>query len=490
MRQEASIAFHDVGNKCFELSGLRTGSVRDQILRANSLVQALARKKWIGKTQPLFVIGGGVAGIAAALTACKQGVDVVLVERHTSPFRTQQAIQTRWLDPHEFDWPHLHWSTRSVKWDAAECPLPYRRGRADRLSQEWQATLSAFFANQDILRNLRPKAGSGLSLGTLAIIYNMDARRHLAIHPSKRGIIVSMPNKDGVATRLRYGAVISCVGLSGENTHITLDEYSANGSLIDESINVVPFTPFWANDFLAHSDFGLGANMPAIVRVLISGGGDGAQQDFLRAVTGHFGRPLFQALELGKVPMDLTPILLAEDFARRSHAWSNPDLLPKRDYETWHAAYVDLADNIWEYWKQNGMLSLRTSVLRKNVHATWIIGGKTPGYCYGLNRLLILLVAKLHALATSRPEALSGSKPCLPTGYEVVLQGCRIKGVAGTNNHQSRVRIFGDGEFAHKDPVNLGLFDLIVARHGLKQRPFFDSGAPITEQLMAMRPPG
>src|SRR3954452_15268767 len=98
------LALHRVSEHRFELSGLRTGSVRDQMLRAQLLVEALcdAKPPLINATQRLIVAGGGVAGAVAALTAAARGVRVDVIERSDNLFTTQLGVNTRWLDPTEF----------------------------------------------------------------------------------------------------------------------------------------------------------------------------------------------------------------------------------------------------------------------------------------------------------------------------------------------------------------------------------------------------
>jgi heterodisulfide reductase subunit A-like polyferredoxin len=76
-RPDQALSFHHVGGFRYELSGLRTGSVRDQILRAQLLVERLLARNDLSD-DPLLVIGGGAAGVTAALTASRLGRDVTL----------------------------------------------------------------------------------------------------------------------------------------------------------------------------------------------------------------------------------------------------------------------------------------------------------------------------------------------------------------------------------------------------------------------------
>src|SRR5580765_3670783 len=110
-RLDQVLSFHRVAERKYELSGLRTGSVRDQILRGHLLVERVFASGEIDAGQPLLVIGGGAGGVTCALTACGLGVDVTLLELNVDPLQTQLGVTTRCLDPTEFDWPQPHWTT-------------------------------------------------------------------------------------------------------------------------------------------------------------------------------------------------------------------------------------------------------------------------------------------------------------------------------------------------------------------------------------------
>lgn len=62
-RVDQALSFDRVGDSKYERSGLRTGSVRDQILRAQLLVERLHDAGQIGEGRPLVVVGGGAAGV-------------------------------------------------------------------------------------------------------------------------------------------------------------------------------------------------------------------------------------------------------------------------------------------------------------------------------------------------------------------------------------------------------------------------------------------
>jgi len=474
MALAAALALHRVEAHLFELSGLRTGSVRDQLVRAQLLVRELYAERLIGSDRPLIVAGAGGAGIAAALTALPLGVDVDVLEQHKNPFQTQLAVTTRWLDPTEFDWPHAHWTQGDISWGGVPHALPYLAGSASTLAATWSAVLLLV-----LLGPAAPALPAGF--GRLRIFYGVDART-FTFRSVPSGVTVTPPR----GSQLSYGAAISCIGFSGEHTSI---RSTAGSEFVGPK--------FWSVDNLARLRAGLPAGS-ATTRVLVSGGGDGAQQDFLRVLTGQFGKALFHALGLHAMPMSVEVAVLAEDYGRRSHGWSPKGVKPARDYSSWHDAYEQLAGAIWASWQSSGTLSQKAGVLFPDIRATWLVGAESPGYCYGLNRLLCLLVAKLHAMQWGRPETGGRTGSFVLTGDEVVLYDAKLRSVTAVNGHvcsdrcnglEHEIHVSGGSAFASAGPHRLGTFDVLVIRHGVAPKPLFAGGAPIPEQLVPMQVP-
>ena len=462
------LALHRVDTRRFELSGLRTGSVRDQILRSHELVMALLHEKIIGPSSPLLVLGGGVAGVTACLTASKEGVNSTLVEKRSGAFDTQLNVHTRWLDPVEYDWPHRHWGQATMHWGWGLYELPYPADSAARLALRWSTLASSKYGPHA----LPLPAGHG----EIEAYFGSDARE-LSLSTTGTGVHTApWPHAR------TFGAVVSCIGFSGEKTSLRSSAGTFEG------------TKFWSTDTLADSDLGIGASALDPKHVLVSGGGDGAQQDFLRVLTGQCGRALYLALGLDGVPgLDLRDVLLADDAGRRYHAWSASGRPPLQAYREWHDAYEQLAKAVEAHWA----VSPPPPVLKDGVDATWILGGATPSYCYGLNRLLSLLVAKLHAQARGRPvqsdlAAATGSKGIIP----VMLTDCVVTNVGPVRHRSCSTacqlrphRVWVQPVPSAASPTLLGTFDLLVVRHGVDQLPLFSGGAPVPEQIVPMQSP-
>ena len=465
-RQDQALSFHRVAGKCYELSGLRTGSVRDQILRAQVLVERLLAAPDTSP-DPLLIVGGGAAGVCAALTASTLGRDVTLLEFHNNPFRSQARVTTRWLDPTEFDWPHVHWDEGDIEWNKTSYGLPYRRNWADQLASQWQLLWYAVVGPHPIPR----PSGSG----EITEYTGVDARL-FGYTRTGDGVYVTPLNS-------QFCAVISCVGFSGEHTTVTS---TAGGELVGPE--------FWSTDALASIGPQPSYSNTRPTRVLISGGGDGAQQDFLRVLTGTFGRELFDRLALQALGLNLTDVLLAEDSGRRAHAWGDPASPPTQAYAHWHAAYERLVDTIWDKWAK---LPAQHSAARRcvswNVEVTWLFREAVPGYCYGLNRLLALVVARLHAEKGGRPLPAAHQVNYTPSGREVYLPGFELHSVtpAGAAHTcgpacyglEHEVRVQGFLSDVAPGIHTLGQFDVIVIRHGPKSKPLFGA-PPVSEQLI------
>lgn len=475
---DQALSFHRVSRFRYELSGLRTGSVRDQILRAHLLIERLLDDKELSDA-PLLVIGGGAAGVAAALTASRRGRDVTLIEKQANTFKAQRQVATRWLSPTEFDWPQPHWRCGDMAWAGSNYPLPYKANWANQLAAQWMTLWAS------VVGPGAPPMPAGC--GQIEEYFGVDARgTSINIAETSVGIQVTPWPQYGQAGR-SYCAAVSCVGFSGEETSVPSSAGRLDGP------------QFWSTDTLATPRLGVTAPSRGPIRALVSGGGDGAQQDFLRILTGEFGEALFVSLGLDRLRLDLTPVLLAEDAARRAHAWAAPGTKPIEAYRRWHEAYEALADEVWRSWSATRSRPTQLALLNPAVHVTWLVSGETPGYAYGLNRLLAILVARLHALHGSRPRSLSLSTGLAPTGNEVCLNGFKLEQVVP----KGQPHTCGQGCYGIEHEVivcaapprvapslhSLGSFHVIVVRHGARPQPLF-SDSPVSEQLVPFDLPG
>lgn len=385
-----ALAYHCVSERVYDLSGLRSGSVRDQLLRSSLVVYCLADEGIIDTTaRPLLIFGAGAAGVNAAITAAKLGVDADVLEITNRPFRTLMRAKWRRVDPVEYDWPQPHWRNRVFPRQVAGIPLVQSAGSGRDLAWAWAAELQSW---DTTLNGQRPN-------GRTRILTQHDANAFLSYSAdaARRVIDVKGPwNGKSPSTRT-YGAILSCVGFPGERT---------NSVKVPDPWNGYRGPAFWTDND------GLGRRNPVrrnYDHVVISGGGDGAMQDFQRATTGWFGRELFiklkwaarKAATPGFVDGDaLVAMILAEDAGRRAHAWMREKQPLNRVLRQWHATFAKSVDDVVGPWSIAQAAAVLTAVLEPGVlsgsrRVTCVYQGETPGYSYALNRFLCLMIEKL-----------------------------------------------------------------------------------------------
>ncbi len=491
--RDLALAFHRVDRRIYELSGLRTGSLRDQMMRAVLVVERLFDEKLIGANAPLLIVGAGAAGMCASWTASELGVPSLILERSTSLLTTQASVPTRIVDPTEYDWPHSHWRDGVFPFRQDDQPLPisFARNSASLLAWEWQHDFMIW--RSTLVRN------SGGQYGSIDIQFECEARRITSSvgvecfdissgPPRSIGIIewdaAGVHVRGEMATKYaqRFGAALSCVGFGIENVSVaTTDGGMYHG----------PF--FWAEDRFADKDLGL-KGVGGRLDVLVSGGGDGAQQDIQRLLTRRCGKDLVEEIE--KIcpdflsVVDKASVALADDEGRRSHAWSNPYRLPMSSLSRWHKAFAVQAERVWSSFTAHQQRDLLDNILRESVaiHLTWLVGASAPSFSFGINRVLTHLVLRMHEAQTGRsfqtaepPTKWRGEKP-------VIVFGQRLAEVQPDGHTCGDFnRCYGKAHVvycvAEGNPVEeLGKFDIVVIRHGMKGGSIFGD-PPVPEQL-------
>lgn len=407
---------HMVGPYWAELGGrLAPVSVRDQMVRGAKVIRHAARVGLIGPGRPLVVLGAGAAGVTAAMEAVRRGVQTVLVESRPTTFHLQRAASTRWLDPTAYDWPAVHWQRGSYPWQPVPTPLPWRADMASALAARWTATLGTFLA---MLGSPSP----------FAVLLGYTAR---VPTPTPTDIVVPVGAPSGKTLLLRAGLLVSCTGFGKENT--TAGTYTG--------------APFWSADSLLQPRCGQSAPV-----AVLSGGGDGALQDFLRAETGmKSARALIEHLMANvagftdAVAANAGDLQSAEDEARRAWQWNT---LPTDDHETFgrlHARYLAAISDIWT--RCGGSLATEVALLNtsRDVTATLVHPCHHFGNVYGLNRLLTLLVARSRPGSVVADEGLVGYVPATKMAAFAPRDCDGSKG--GTTRTSS--------------------FDVVVVRHGV-----------------------
>lgn len=477
--------------RCYELTGTRTVSVRDQMVRAVELVTALAQgaDSQIDAGLPLLVIGGGAAGASAALTALALGIDAVVVEREDQLFRRQWGITSRWLDPTEFDWPLAHW--HEPRWPPAgsagwqPMPLPYNRAdAANRHARRW-------FRLVDRLQRAQAAAiAAGNPPATTLQVLPRVHSASLSITFMPTQVTVNCAHPDWVQTR--FGAVLSCVSHGEEKVW-------------PHDVSLFRGPPFWSTDRIDDRGLGLGHPAGQPTHALVSGGGDGALQDVQRILCAGFGRRLLERakLDLRATGVVDTAALTAADTLRNVALESRTGV--DAALAVWHDAYVQAADDYWRRLRtaQRDALTrtwLRDEVQRRELHLTWVLTGERPTYCYGLSLFLTTLVLHVYARASGRDPRADAPAAGGPDKQPIVLMRHRLHELPSADlahrcagaallpspcsEHLHRVQVHNARAApGAASPVPLGDYHVLVVRHGLEPAPLY-GGAAQREQIM------
>jgi hypothetical protein len=355
-----------VGARRLAVSGLAAPiSIRDQMLRSYVLARRVPIE-WL-TDGPVVVVGAGAAGVTFALAAASRVLeqggqpDVLLVDTDLMPFTRQAEIRTRWIDPTQYDWPAPRWDLGQL---GLPLPLRFPADYSNRIALRWQLQLLLWQAKlANPLRLLMPARAVplrdpvliwvGRVVADAVRVFGKDTRMLLSglfqlpkgaksnqdeprprPHPydGRRMKIVRADNGQVIHGRFTAGLVVYAWGFGRERTCV-------------EDCSDPPNSPdppkhfraegFWENDdfesLAANAPAGMPAVAPATVRatrtrplVLISGGGDGALQDFIRIATGRRSvREIFAALP------EVVQTMLAErlrfwcDHEARTWAWGD-----------------------------------------------------------------------------------------------------------------------------------------------------------------------
>lgn len=329
-----------VASNVFDVSsGVHHLSIRDQIVRARMLVRDL--KQGDKKISRLLIVGAGVAGMSAALTACELGIEeVVVVEAKDEPFALMRGVTARHVGPYMYEWPSPFYDNQSYPEDVDKAwlgnyssPLRWKSKAplsANTLAVALGGDLVAEYSNakthlpqiyvgvdpyytQDFVKRFakREAANSLLRLQRHTQLKSEMLRVGVKEWPQLTALGYKKPMDTCEWDSLHFSPeyVILAAGMGEENIRLTPSHSSFKG------------ISFWANDDLLSPQ-----KTPR--RVAVFGGGDGALQDVLRALTG-FEHPLklIDHLErkqsVKRALETVTPLLLsAERQSRQFSGWT------------------------------------------------------------------------------------------------------------------------------------------------------------------------
>jgi hypothetical protein len=126
----------------------RRVTIHDQQVRAANLVWALHASDTVRRGEEVGIVGGGFAGVTAAVAASYLGMKPVLFEASSGVCATQ-AASSRWIHPRLYDWPEDGWdrehSLEFMSWDGGEA-----RSVVKKLRHEWSASGGTAHVQTDV----------------------------------------------------------------------------------------------------------------------------------------------------------------------------------------------------------------------------------------------------------------------------------------------------------------------------------------------------
>jgi len=389
----------------FDFSSLARGiAIRDQMVRALMLAQRLPpflNSRFGGSIpRPVLIVGGGIAGITAGVALAESGIRVHVFEKDPMPFPLQRNCRSRWIDPHQYDWPLDHWRQESFPLDQSlirSVCASWTAGRANTIVKNYWAPalplpnmlrrpnfqpMCEFFGGREVLIR-------GLNFDQKSLIYSVGN-----CDSSAGGL------GDKSSEAVLYGEYSSVVLFGGFGKEITSAGSHSDG---------LRSPKFWETDSFEELHSGkasAGAESP----VLLSGTGDGALQDLLRITTRKkSARDVYLVLDAAGLAPDLARIQSAELRLERTLNWQDrrgSDLMVDRMREELHRVYLEEVQRVLAKAAATAVLE----ELAANAPQQLILVSRRQSFdcVYGLNHFLGLILSE-YLRTTLRLERLVGS---------------------------------------------------------------------------------
>jgi hypothetical protein len=208
----------------------RRVTLYSQQVRALNLVFALFDLKKLDRGSEVAVVGGGAAGLTAAVALARRGVSVTLLERLDAVMPFQSGNLTRWLHPHIYEWP-------SEGCLNPESGLPLLNWSADYAANIATALRDEFYQHVRETRSIQIQTGV----------------RNSRFHAGGTTQRLEWNTAVGGFQSKRFDIVILAVGFGLEGP------------------SLVPVQSYWRNDDLAQFELDAGS----VRNYLVSGCGDG-----------------------------------------------------------------------------------------------------------------------------------------------------------------------------------------------------------------------
>lgn len=445
---------HKHASKLYSLAGRAPLSIRDQVFRAQTLVERLLFTKTLVAGHTLLVVGAGAAGASIAVIAARAGVKVTAVDTNTHAFGLQSACTTRWVDPVQYDWPLAH-ATRAT-WPAGypshTVPFGFAADYAHVIARAWATRLNIERRNPNLVVEFRTRLEK--------------LPKPSSVSPGK----LDAPTEEfGKLSQVRqFDIVVLAVGMASERTDVPFVAPSVKGKPHFQGI------PFWMKDGFELPTLGLPS--PPTRPVLVTGGGDGALQDYVRLMTGN--RAALELLQKVFAAASWTPArqrheLLAlqdaEQEVERAFQWNEQPLQDHIRLSALHQLHLATI----KHWASLPSWSAMEGVLRAEMAGrpfsqVFLLHScdHFPN-CYSLNRFVALLIDACVLAALKRsslvPKSrLRAARPVVGSPHACTL-GCW--GHAHEVELEAAPTCFGPGSAVSAHHVVDGL----VVRHGINK---------------------
>jgi hypothetical protein len=436
MPDDPFVKAHEVSSCIYDLNLYSPFSIRDQLVRTALFVD---RANFTGKlpNKTMLIIGAGVAGIAAAVRGVAHGIRSLVIEREEKALTRFGQCSSRWIEPTHYDWPAEHWNRGYLP----GLPLNYRALPASALAAEWETQLI----------QLRLKG---------RITFKTDIQKFEISKPDPTiKVDVGFPVDPSA-----FDLVLHCEGPGDENCRIgDYDGYR-----------------FWQTDDFERVD--LGVKEGAVPKVLISGSGDGALQDFIRIATGFRSVGEFLTAVAGNGEVRLRQyVQSAEDQALRSAFWDTPGSNPHTRLRRLDSVYQAAIDKLSErepdlhreLWRRMGDLINPRIRDSRSIHVTHYCTHLSP--CYALNRIVARLVmAYLREVDFERFTFLPNTATAKVTSK---THECKCAEECHGEEHLVTFMPGACPDNGSAPPFHEGVYNVIVVRHGVR-RPDRDHRPP------------
>lgn len=362
------LAAHSLGPLHYGLGGkISPVSIRDQMLRGRVIIDRALEVPLLGVDRPLLVIGAGAAGVTTAIHATKHGIPTTLIDKNSVPLSRQRQCRSRWICPTQYDWPLDHWQVGEYPWEGPDMPLlPWVEDYANWLAVLWLTELNLTRLAYKNLRYL-PKT-------------TIDWKAFKKQAAKKRDYLEVQFKPQGRSER--FGMVVFSTGFGTEVCRVG---------------NYRGFR-FWDTDQFEEPY--LGVKTSSAPRVLISGAGDGALQDYLRIVTK---RESAKSIYTDVIPSRIREVIekrifSAEDQAQRAFIWDGNWHHDHDVYEVIHQVHLETVEeliqnaDVWPEIRDALDVIIDASPDARTVELVHPCNHFFK--CYGLNHFLVLLITR------------------------------------------------------------------------------------------------